>query len=147
MKIGHKTQLTFKGETKTLIDWANDLHLHAQTVIDRLRRGWSIDRSLSVEPILTKPPAAWPNFIRLETEKKVLSDYNKIVGYPNPGNHTFPTGGKDSVANRLSQQQYDYHFDFLLRSKRKDRWLSLRKELGEEYLENLRKQCYYMIAA
>ena len=41
--------LTYKGETKTMSQWARDLSLKRETIKDRLKSGWS------VEDALTKP--------------------------------------------------------------------------------------------
>lgn len=40
--------ITFKGETRILADWASLLDIEYMTIFSRLKRGWSIERALSV---------------------------------------------------------------------------------------------------
>ena len=42
--------LTWKGETKTIVDWSIALNLAWNTIYNRLRRGWSIDAALATPP-------------------------------------------------------------------------------------------------
>ena len=42
--------LTFNGKTKCLTDWAIDIGMNPVTLLTRIQRGWSIERSLS-EPV------------------------------------------------------------------------------------------------
>jgi hypothetical protein len=40
-------KLEFCGQTKTVAQWAEELHLPRGTISSRLSRGWSVDRALS----------------------------------------------------------------------------------------------------
>lgn len=40
-------ELTWRGETKTLVEWSELLGIRLNTLIYRVRRGWSTDRALS----------------------------------------------------------------------------------------------------
>lgn len=84
--------------------------------------------------------------IREETEQKVLANYAKMVTYPNPGNGTFPLSNRVSFYKRVEQDTFKYHSDFIRKYERKKWWRQLKETLGEEYLNELRKQCYYMVA-
>lgn len=48
------TPLTYKGETKTLLDWAQDLGMYRETLRDRIRRGWSVEQALET-PVTPSP--------------------------------------------------------------------------------------------
>lgn len=39
--------LTFKGQTKHLFDWADELGINRNTLASRLHKGWSIERALT----------------------------------------------------------------------------------------------------
>lgn len=41
-------RLYYGGKEQTLTDWSEELKISRQAVVDRLRRGWSVDRALSV---------------------------------------------------------------------------------------------------
>jgi hypothetical protein len=40
-------EITFRGETKLLIEWAEELNINYQTLIYRIRCGWDIERALT----------------------------------------------------------------------------------------------------
>ena len=44
--------ITFRGETKTLMQWARETGIRRERIADRLRYGWSVDRALTEKPIL-----------------------------------------------------------------------------------------------
>ena len=53
-----RRQITFRGETKSLSDWAREFGLKPGTVSERIRaRGWDIERALTTPPI---PPKLRP---------------------------------------------------------------------------------------
>lgn len=39
--------LEFNGETKHISEWARSLGTHRETLVGRLRRGWSVERALT----------------------------------------------------------------------------------------------------
>ncbi len=39
--------ITFNGETHSVPDWADKLHINKSTLLYRLRRGWSVERALT----------------------------------------------------------------------------------------------------
>lgn len=41
--------LTYDGETHTLADWAEKVGIKQNTLLYRLKRGWSVERTLSIE--------------------------------------------------------------------------------------------------
>lgn len=41
--------LTYKGETKPLIEWAEDLNIKHQSLYTRYHRGWSVEKMLETE--------------------------------------------------------------------------------------------------
>jgi len=43
--------LTFNGRTMLLIDWARELRMSRVTLIRRLERGWSVEKTLTTPPI------------------------------------------------------------------------------------------------
>lgn len=45
-------RLSFKGETKTLGEWANQYGIKRQTLAQRLRNGWPMERALTESPLL-----------------------------------------------------------------------------------------------
>jgi len=42
--------LVFNGERKTVTEWGKDLGIRAATIFDRLSRGWSAEKALTVQP-------------------------------------------------------------------------------------------------
>lgn len=50
--------LTLNGETLCLSDWANRIGIHHQTLRNRLRRGWTLEESLSLPRIQMHPGAS-----------------------------------------------------------------------------------------
>lgn len=44
--------VTWSGETQTVQDWAERLGIKPNTIITRLRRGWSVDRALERDSLL-----------------------------------------------------------------------------------------------
>lgn len=44
-------RLTFRGETKTIAEWSEDVHIEQRTIWWRISSGWSVDRALTT-PIL-----------------------------------------------------------------------------------------------
>jgi hypothetical protein len=42
--------ITFRGITKPMIAWAEDMGLNRKTVSCRLIRGWSVERALTIKP-------------------------------------------------------------------------------------------------
>jgi hypothetical protein len=82
-----------------------------------------------------------------KTQQKVLAGYAKMVTYPIPGDNTFPSVGRKDYQRSLEEENKKYHIDFIRKYEHKKWWRQLKETLGEEYLENLRKQCYYMVAA
>lgn len=47
-------KITHKNETKNLSDWSLETGIKAETISARIKRGWSIEKSLSIIPQLTK---------------------------------------------------------------------------------------------
>lgn len=43
----NNVRLTFRGETRCMIEWAEHLGISISTISDRLRSGWSVDEALS----------------------------------------------------------------------------------------------------
>ena len=43
--------LTYKGETHTLSEWADIIGMHHRTLEARVRRGWTVEECLSIEPL------------------------------------------------------------------------------------------------
>ncbi len=43
-------RISFRGEELTLIEWAKRYRIHPDTVRDRIRRGWAVDRALMSPP-------------------------------------------------------------------------------------------------
>ena len=39
--------LTYKNKTQTLTEWATELNINSNTLLYRLRRGWTVERALS----------------------------------------------------------------------------------------------------
>lgn len=46
--------ISFQGETKTLIEWAETIDMHPHTLQKRLASGWSIKRALTTPTIKSK---------------------------------------------------------------------------------------------
>ena len=44
--------LTFNGQTKCLSEWAEESNITVQTLWQRLRLGWSIEKALTTKPII-----------------------------------------------------------------------------------------------
>ena len=44
---GNNHLITYKGQTKTLQQWADELKLHKNTLKGRLNRGWSIEKAFT----------------------------------------------------------------------------------------------------
>lgn len=42
--------ITYNGETKCLVDWAKEVGIKYNTIIERLDRGWSVEDSLTIPP-------------------------------------------------------------------------------------------------
>ena len=42
----HNRLLTYKGQTKTIAQWARELHINRSTLDSRLERGWSVDKTI-----------------------------------------------------------------------------------------------------
>lgn len=44
--------ITYKGKTKILIDWAKELGIQRQTLEKRLKKGWTVEEAFSIKPKL-----------------------------------------------------------------------------------------------
>lgn len=44
-------KIEYKGETKNIIEWSEIFNIHYMTIYCRLKRGWSIEKSLETQPI------------------------------------------------------------------------------------------------
>lgn len=42
----HNRLLTYKGQTKTIAQWARELHVNRSMLDSRLERGWSVDKTI-----------------------------------------------------------------------------------------------------
>lgn len=47
MRERHATKITFRGETKTAAEWANELGIARSALRARLKAGWTLDRALT----------------------------------------------------------------------------------------------------
>lgn len=54
MRTYTRRTLTFKGETKTIVAWANEYGMEYSVVKNRIDMGWSAERALTF-PIIYKP--------------------------------------------------------------------------------------------
>lgn len=43
-------RITFRGKTRTLAGWAEETGINRSTILDRLHRGWSVERALTTPP-------------------------------------------------------------------------------------------------
>ena len=41
--------ITYRDRTQTLTEWADELHINRNTLLYRIRRGWTVERALSTE--------------------------------------------------------------------------------------------------
>lgn len=39
-------RITYRGKTRTIVQWAKELRLNSQTLYSRLQRGWSVEKAL-----------------------------------------------------------------------------------------------------
>lgn len=46
----NNSRITFRGQTKTLSEWADEAGIQRLTLLMRLRRGWSIEKALTTPP-------------------------------------------------------------------------------------------------
>ena len=44
--------LTFKGKTQTISEWGNELGIDRRTIKRRLNLGWSVEKALTLRPII-----------------------------------------------------------------------------------------------
>lgn len=70
--------LTFRGETKTLAEWASSLGFNDATLHSRLRSGWSVERALT-QPTRQYTTWYYPTSDEREPEP-ALVDGNEILG-------------------------------------------------------------------
>lgn len=75
-KNGNKL-LTYKGEQKTLAQWAEHLGLHYRTLQDRLVEGWSIERAFETPTLKYQPNTI---FIEYDGQKKTIKEWALIIG-------------------------------------------------------------------
>lgn len=73
--------LTFDGKTRTIAQWSEELNLSSKTIFSRLRRVWSIDKTLTT-PRLSQG--------RKDLEKNHDSIINKIPTHSTPENSSNP---------------------------------------------------------
>jgi hypothetical protein len=87
--------------------------------------------------------------LSVSTQEKVLKRYRNKKQNLIPQGGTFPINGigRTEPVERQRKKISAYHLDFVIRFKNKERWTELKKTLGEQYLNELRKQCCYKIAA
>jgi hypothetical protein len=137
--------LTYNGQTKTLSQWSKITGINASTIRARIRSKVPMDQILLPKSEITRKArkcSILPYGMKDETREKIFASERVYRG---PAPNTFPL--TSSFESTLTKENYEYHFAFLRKALRKDRWLKLKESLGKEYLEDLRKQCHYMIAA
>ena len=52
-------ELTFKGQTKCITEWSRILNISQFTISRRLKKGWSVERTLSTPPLTGKNAKTW----------------------------------------------------------------------------------------
>lgn len=69
--------LTFNRETKLLIDWAVELGISMKRLSSRIKRGWSAEKALSVQPTRLRSPAlVW------QGQEMAMVDFARLIGLP-----------------------------------------------------------------
>ena len=71
-------ELTFRGETRIISDWAHELKMKPAVISKRLAAGWSVERTLS-EPVHEKPKNV---LITFNGKKKTAEQWSKAAGVP-----------------------------------------------------------------
>lgn len=46
--------VTFRGQTKPAVAWSEELGLNQQTLLKRLRNGWTVEQALTTPPVVSK---------------------------------------------------------------------------------------------
>ena len=69
--------ISHNGETLTPVEWGEKTGVHPQTIISRLNRGWSVEKSLSLEKHNRFGKRLSYTF---RGEKKMLRDWAKLFG-------------------------------------------------------------------
>lgn len=144
MKYSKDSLITFNGTTRRLYAWAETSNINWQTLKYRLNNNWPVKNAFSGEKPFRISDISLT--ISEETERKILAEYNQRQPKKMPASQSWPSLGKDTFQKVRKQDLYDQNFKFLIAAERKKRWLYFKKLLGEEYLNELRKQCYYMVA-
>lgn len=75
----HNRVLTFEGQTKCLVEWAEEIGVNRRTLQVRLSRGWSVERAL------TKPPApkrSRKGGVTWNGKTKSLPEWERETGVP-----------------------------------------------------------------
>jgi len=70
--------LTFRGETRIMSDWAHVLGISVAVISKRIAAGWSVDRALT-EPVRAKPKNV---LIPFKGKKKTAEQWSKLAGVP-----------------------------------------------------------------
>lgn len=77
--LGGKWALHFKGETKTLREWADEYGLSLFSLYSRLRSGWEIERALTDPKVARRNP---PTPIEWRGERLTAAEWAKHLGLP-----------------------------------------------------------------
>lgn len=86
--------IEFRGQTKTLTEWAEHFNLHPHTLQERLKNGWNIERAL------TEKATENSHYSR----NKVLVQYDKngtVVNKYNSLSEVQPTFNSKSISNAI----------------------------------------------
>jgi hypothetical protein len=140
-------KVEYCGRVDTLVNHAKRQRLPYQTVRRRLNIGWSLFDALTERSVRAKAKdeRKWRNKVekaimkvtewrKNSTEKRIIAKHKKRKPTL-PCSYTFPVLGKrkDGKSNDLEK--------IMIKYERRKRWALLKKELGEDYLNDLHRQC------
>lgn len=72
------TLLTYKGETKSIAQWSEQLGVNHMTLRGRLARGWSVEKTLTTKPIIPNKICQY-NSVTYNNETYKLTEWAKRV--------------------------------------------------------------------